>query len=170
MTRRADSVLFHARARSHISRPERDGQTVNVYDDLDRATSRWTLPVVIRTYKRDRDGEARMHEEVRLLSIKHYEPTTQSQDGGHVHAGRLIMTGGLSILAGRAGIRSKGDVTITFRKVATAAPSAPVNSPSEIPREDDPIAKLRALADMRERGLISETDYEAKKTELLSRL
>lgn len=143
---------------------------MDVYAELDRATGRWSLPVVIRTYKRDRKGEEQMHEEVRLLAIKHYEPATQSGDGGHIHAGRLLMTGGLSIFAGRSGIRSKGDVTITFRKIAAAAPSAAFDPPVQAQPVDDPLGKLQALAEMRDRGLISEADYQAKKIELLSRI
>jgi len=144
--------------------------SMDVYIELERATGRWTMPVVVRTYRRDRQGEDQMREELRLLAVKHYEPATQSQDGDHVHAGRLIMTGGLSIFACRSGIRSKGDITITFRRVSAPASAAASSPPVEIQRDEDPLTKLQALAEMRERGLINETEYEAKKTELLARM
>ncbi len=34
-----------------------------------------------------------------------------------VSGGRLLVTGGLSILAGRAGVRSKGETTVTFNRM-----------------------------------------------------
>jgi hypothetical protein len=164
------ALRIHRTYRDLRERQKDKGGPMDVYAELERATGRWSMPVIVRTYKRDRKGEDRMREEVRLLAIKHYEPATQSEDGGHIHAGRLLLTGGFSILAGRSGIRSQGDVTITFRKVVASASFAAATPAVEIQREESPITKLQALAEMRERGLINETEYEAKKTELLSRM
>ena len=61
---------------------------------------------------------ARLGAEARtLLLLGGYATDEQAADGGHIHAGRLIWTGGLSVLAGRRGIRSKGKLNVTFRKL-----------------------------------------------------
>ncbi|MBA2382629.1 MAG: SHOCT domain-containing protein [Chloroflexi bacterium] len=49
-----------------------------------------------------------------MLAAAGYKLADQSESGSHLHAGRLILTGGLSVLAGRAGIRSDGSLTATF--------------------------------------------------------
>jgi hypothetical protein len=121
------------------------------------ATEEWTLPVVVRSYDADATGKERMAKEVAELGLHGYEPTTQSEDGGHVHAGRLILTGGLSIFAGKAGIRSDGRLTVTFAK----APSQAMT---------DPIDQLRRLAELRDAGVVTPDEFEAKKADLLSRL
>ena len=83
-----------------------------------KATKGWTLPLVIRTYGAGADGEALLERESALFIDHGYEPMGVSEDGGHIHAGRLILTGGLSIFAGKAGIRSGGKRTVTWRLAA----------------------------------------------------
>lgn len=53
---------------------------------------------------------------------------------------------------------------------AVAAPAAPVPAFPQAMSADDLDASLTKLASMRERGLISETEFEAKKKDLLDRL
>jgi hypothetical protein len=72
-----------------------------------------------------------MTAEAEELGRHGYVPVTQSEDGGHIHAGRLILTGGLSIFAGKAGIRSDGRLTVTYRLRPTdTEASASVAAPS----------------------------------------
>ena len=88
-----------------------------VEQDLALATKTWSTPLVARVYKTNDVGRALLQQEAEILARHRYEALMQTEDGGHVHVGRLLATGGLSIFAGRAGIRSKGILTVTFRKV-----------------------------------------------------
>lgn len=55
--------------------------------------------------------------------------------------------------------------------MAPPAPLAPAPSPSGAPMStDDIFAKLERLAELRQRGIITDADFEAKKADLLSRL
>ena len=73
---------------------------------------------MVRTYDTNERGQQAFESEARILLLQGgYGAEGQMVDGGHVHAGRLILTGGFSILAGRRGIRSKGNLTVTFKKL-----------------------------------------------------
>ncbi|GAA0811630.1 PH domain-containing protein [Spirilliplanes yamanashiensis] len=52
---------------------------------------------------------------------------------------------------------------------AAAAAPAPASAPAPAPA-DDPVARIERLAGLRDKGLISDADYEQKKAELLGRL
>lgn len=86
--------------------------------ELAGLTQGWQMPALVRTYKGDDDGRRHMAAETQLLAMHGYRLASQSQDGGHFHGGRLILTGGLSVLAGSKGTRSKGSTTVTFEKIA----------------------------------------------------
>lgn len=85
--------------------------------DLGGITSNYTQPVVVRQYDSDNKGVQRYQKEAQMLTANGYRIEGQDTQGSHIHAGRLILTGGWSVLAGRRGIRSKGKVTVTFLKV-----------------------------------------------------
>lgn len=89
--------------------------------DLKKATSDWKSPLLVRTYDDNSKGQKRLQEEAAVLTAHGYEPQMQTQDGGHIHAGRLILTGGFSVLAGKRGIRAGGKVSITYRKQSAAS-------------------------------------------------
>lgn len=80
-------------------------------------------------------------------------------EGGHTLAGRILMTGGLSVLAGSRGTRAKGSITARFSKRAEPAQTAP-----------DPMEQLRQLASLRDAGVLTETEFALKKAEILARL
>ena len=82
---------------------------------LEKATKQFTAPLVMRQYDSGKEDE-RFGAEAEVLLACGYVFETQSEAGSHLHAGRLLLTGGLSIFAGRAGIRSKGKITVTFRR------------------------------------------------------
>ena len=85
--------------------------------DLGGITSNYTQPVVVRQYDSDDKGIQQYEKEAQILTMNGYRIEGQDAQGSHIHAGRLILTGGWSVLAGRRGIRSKGKVTVTFLKV-----------------------------------------------------
>ncbi len=142
-------------------------QRGRVRDSLADASHGWTLPAVMRQYESNPKGEALFAEESAIFADHRYYPAMQSAEGSHLHAGRLLLTGGLSIFAGRKGIRSKGKLTVTFqRAVPTPAPTLeprPVAEPSVID-------KLQTLGELRDAGLIAEDEFSSKKAELLDRL
>jgi hypothetical protein len=84
--------------------------------ELNKLTRGWTTPLIMRTYPAGSKGEAALVQESEVFIPNGYEPSLMSEDGGHVHVGRLLLTGGLSIFAGKKGIRSNGKRTITWRK------------------------------------------------------
>ena len=109
-----------------------------------------------------------------LLGIHGYSPIMQTSDGGHVHVGRLLLTGGLSVFAGKRGIRSDGTITVTFQRAPAPQP-APVDrtdsdSQSGRSRGLDALAMLEKLGQLRDAGVLSAEEFETKKGDLLGRL
>jgi hypothetical protein len=88
---------------------------MDTFNSLKLATGSWSTPVLVRTYE-GKTAQAAYQEEANLLGRYGYVPQTQTQDGGHVHVGRLLVTGGWSVLAGKKGIRSDSSMTVTFVK------------------------------------------------------
>lgn len=128
---------------------------------LNVATEEWSVPVLTRTYKANKKGEKLLRDESKILTENGYEFASQSEDGGHIHAGRILLTGGLSVFAGRRGIRSQKEVTITYQlKGATPVPT-------EASDEPDALDQLERLAKLRDDGVITTEDFEAKKRQLL---
>ena len=82
-------------------------------------TNGWSKPVVARQYDSDERGNASFEVEAAVLLAEGYTIQSQGAEGSHLHAGRLLLTGGLSVLAGRRGIRSKGKVTVTYIRSAS---------------------------------------------------
>ena len=86
---------------------------------LESATNVWTKPVVMRRYASNERGTAVFEREAEILLARGYRIESRDAEGGHLHAVRLLLTGGLSILGGRGGIRSRGMLVVTFRKADT---------------------------------------------------
>ena len=87
-------------------------------EELRRATHGWSSPLVVRTYDADDRGRRAFEVEARILLVgEGYAPEQQTENGGHIHVGRLVLSGGFSVLAGRRWIRSRGKFTATFRKL-----------------------------------------------------
>jgi hypothetical protein len=87
---------------------------VEFEDELADHTTDWTLPVLVRRYEDTPDGHRRFSSEASILHAHNYEISAQREAGSHLHAGRLILTGGWSVFAGRKGIRSRGSFTVTY--------------------------------------------------------
>ncbi len=197
----------------------------SVYE-LRKMTDKWSSPLVTRTYGSGEKGLRAFEAEARVLLLHGgYASEDQIADGGHIHAGRLILTGGFSVLAGRRGIRSKGSLTVTYKKLG-GAPSdlfvdkvmrgrsnaafndlgrgnvmsedlpyrlltnvpeghanamaahlrenactvriEPHGKPEQPEASGDFIDQLERLAALRDRGVLSDAEFEAKKAEILA--
>ena len=78
----------------------------------------------------------------------------------------------LSVIAGLllTGLVCKSVKTAYFQS-ADSSPVPPTTAPDGAqPAADDPATKLRQLAQLRDSGVISEADFQAKKEELLARV
>jgi hypothetical protein len=141
------------------------GRELNEERELRHLSKGWSLPILVRTYESNPKGEAAFTAEAAILGRHRYQPSMQSAEGSHLHAGRLLLTGGLSVFAGRRGIRSKGKLTVTFQRVA-GEPSTRVAAQEQ----DDPVSQIRKLAELRDAGILTDDEFTAKKAELLGRM
>lgn len=91
---------------------------MSIASDLEKTIGKWTMPLVLRTYDTNAKGDAAFQNEGAVFMAHGYDAANMSEDGGHIHAGRLLLTGGLSIFAGKKGIRSGGTRTVTWKRAA----------------------------------------------------
>ncbi len=160
----AQSALFAAQeaARSAGEQP----QDPIASAELRSATRDWTAPTLLRQYESGDAGSRRLEGEMEVLSLHGYDTDTQSEAGGHVHVGRLLATGGLSILAGSRGTRSKGATSVTFKRVVSSAVASDASRASG----GDIAEMLRKVAELHDAGILSDTEFEEKKANLLERM
>ncbi len=76
---------------------------------------------------------------------------------GHVNVGRIVALGALSLLTP---LRSKGSITVTWQRAGVVNAEAP----------GDPVTTLRQLKDLLDLQLVTQTEYDAKKAEVLARM
>ena len=126
-----------------------------VEPELVKETDNWSLPSIVRVYKASDAGRHRLSIEAKLLGQHGYLPSTQSEGGGHIDVGRVLLMGAWSVL-GPA--RAAGDITVTFAKQFQAARSS-----------DDPADLLMKLAQLRDAGILTAEEFEAKKRQVLER-
>jgi hypothetical protein len=88
------------------------------------------------------------------MSRAGYEPVSQSWAEGRPGIGRVFTLGLFA-----ESLRPDGFLTVTYRR-SNRAHSA----------SSDPIDQIRRLGELHAEGIISEADFEAKKSELLKRL
>ncbi len=118
-------------------------------------------PVQVKHYKDAKEYER----DTQTMSAAGWKPQGQTSEDSKVAAGRTlgkaVATGGIGLLlTGRS--KKGGGITVTWvRPEAAASPS---------PTGDDIPSKLRELADLRDKGILTDSEFEAKKAELLSRL
>lgn len=129
--------------------------------DLVKATRNWSATNCVRRYEGNQKGDQLFQDESDVLSEHGYLAKLQTDDGGHVHVGRLLLTGGLSAFAGSRGIRSKGKYSVTFEK------GVPQPSPAAQPDIPD---QLRKLAELRDAGILTPEEFDSKKASLLERM
>jgi hypothetical protein len=63
-----------------------------------------------------------------------------------------------------------GSVALQFRPCALKTKQTNVSGTSEVGQKEDVEKRLRALTDLKERGLINDDEYQKKRTELLNAL
>jgi len=81
-------------------------------------------------------------------------------------AGRELATGLVELRAGR--LAAALELVRAARAAGTPPPALPP-TPSELPR-GDPLEALRRLGELRDRGVVDPSEFEAKKAELLRRI
>ena len=100
-------------------------------------------------------------------------PQSTSATDGHVNIGRTLARG---LIFGAH--RTKGKFTITYGRTpewmtshtnAMSSPLAPTQATGPQPA-DDPLQKMMQLKGMLDAGLITESEYNTKKADLLSRM
>ena len=119
-------------------------------------------PVLAREYGNDSQGRQDLAGEAQQLSRLGYAAVAQSEDPGHLHAGRLLLTGGLSILAGKSGTRSDGRLTVTYRLIAPHAPTAGRATEATLAE------RLKQLDDARAAGPLTDEEHDRKRAEILA--
>lgn len=151
-----------------------EGAVQPLFDVLEQSLSErsnnWTAAAVLRQYKSDKHGQEAFAKELEVFGRQGYTPVTQSADGGHIHLGRLLMTGGLSVFAGKRGTRSDGTITVTFQKGPTVVPPLPAVSESSQSAGLEILAVLERMGQLRDAGVLSQEEYETKKADLLARM
>ncbi len=131
--------------------------------DLTKASSGWTAPMVVRDYEDGDKGQRTLQIEAAIFTDHGYEPWAQNEEGSHIHAGRLILTGGLSVFAGKRGIRGKGKTKVPYRPKPVGQSTASTTQP-------DIADQLRKLGELRDDGVLTPEEFDAKKAELLARM
>ena len=128
-------------------------------DELSELTDGWELASISRTYPVSEAGEEDLADDQTILSAHGYELISQAVGGGHVHVGRLLLTVGWSVLAGRSGIRSDATLTVVFKR-----------QPAFRVETSDPLDQLAKLGQLRDAGYLTGDEFEKKKRSLLDRL
>jgi|GEM_PF-7041108 hypothetical protein len=124
------------------------------------ATDEWTSATLVRTFPANDEGDEAFEDELVVLTAHGYEAAMQTSEDSHIHVGRLLLTGGLSVFAGRQGIRSEGRTTVTFRRRAVV----------DVPRPTGGlVAELERLARLRAAGHLSDEEFAAAKGAILGR-
>ena len=134
-------------------------------EELANLTQAWTLPAIIRTYEGDDAGRRLLAAEVQVLGLHGYSPAGQDEAAGHHEAGRVLLKGTAVVLFGvvpgmTVGTKSKGAITVAFQKIQVPPPA---------PSAADPIEQLRKVGELRDAGGLTESEFQAKKAELMAR-
>ena len=152
---------------------------MSVEGDLKKATNGWKAPALVREYGQDKKAQELFQEEAAVLAGYNYLPQTQSTESSHVHLGRDILTGGLTILLGKGSSKAKTIVTYQNAALTPAGRAAAAEHAAGMDADraaaatvarTSAIEGLKGLADLRDRGVISEGDYEKKRKDLLKRI
>lgn len=102
------------------------------------------------------DAAQRFATHAQLLGRKGYRPIAQSWAEGRPGVGRVLMIGDAAGL-----IRPKGFLTVTYQLAAVAQPGG---------ASPDLIDHIRRLGELRDQGVLTTAEFEAKKADLLARI
>ena len=119
-----------------------------------------TGPIAVFSYpgRTQADASQVFLTHARELAARGYSPVAQSWGEGRPGAVRYLLLGLDSIA-----IRPKGFLTVTYKRAEPAAEPAPATGPN-------PIEQIRQLGQLRDAGLITPEEFEAKKADLLARM
>jgi len=107
------------------------------------------------------DSEEQLQFEMPLAAERAWEIVSASATEGHVNVGRIIVLGAASLLTP---LRSKGFVLVVWRRAEHGS------SEGDGGERADPVEVLRKLKEMLDLDLITDSEYEAKKREVLDRM
>lgn len=117
-------------------------------------------PVAIFSYPGRTQVEAgqMFQQHAATLASQGYRPVSQSWAEGRPGVGRVVALGVFA-----SSIRPKGYLTVTYERQSqsdSAGESTPV----------DPLDQLKRLGELRDAGVLTESEFQAKKAEILARL
>jgi putative oligomerization/nucleic acid binding protein len=92
------------------------------------------------------------------LAAQGYSPIAQSWGEGRAGAARVFMIGEFANT-----IRPNGYLTVTYK---LGVPAGAEHTPAA----PDPIEQIRRLGELRDAGLVTDAEYEAKRLDLLGRI
>jgi hypothetical protein len=134
------------------------------------ASNGWILPAVLRQYRNDEGGQQTFAHEADIFDRHGYRASAQSVDGGHVHVGRLLVTAGWSVIAGKSGIRSDATITVTFQKVSGATTSVVTDTDKGRPAGLDIRERLAQLDELHGAGVVTDEEYAARRAKILDEI
>jgi hypothetical protein len=149
-------------------------------------------PVVRRYRGNSRSASEAFQVDAASMASAGWYPTTQTYVPGQWGCGAwviafvlLVFVIGILVLAYMIAVRPDGELIVTYESrgpqpgsaqpaaTATATPATPAGetpAATETAASPDPVEQLRRLGELRDAGLITPDEFEAKKTEILGRL
>lgn len=126
-------------------------------DRLNTASS----DVVVFSYpgRTQADAAVTFQSHAATLAKEGYTPISQSWGEGRPGIGRVLAIGVFS-----TAMRPKGFLTVTYKRSSEPEP------PLQVAPSSDPIDQIKRLGELRDAGLITPEEFEAKKADLMSRL
>lgn len=120
--------------------------------------------VQVKRYKNARDYEA----DARKMISAGYRQEGQMDQRGKVNMGRTIVKAGVFLpWAIMRPSRGSDSATVTWIREPTAPLAVPAPPTMQ---DDDVLGRLEKLGELRDKGIVSEEEFESKKADLLSRL
>jgi hypothetical protein len=129
---------------------------------------------IVRSYKAKRQSDAVLlfMKDASKLDDRGYTPSSQSWAPGQ-YSGRdflfalllCFLLVGVFVFVYMLLVKPEGSLTVTF-VLRSAAPVTPTETPSSI----DMANRIGALAALRDRGIVTDAEFETKKAELLGRI
>ncbi len=125
---------------------------------------------LIRTYpgKSNSDAVRLFQADAQVLARSGYEPTSQSwaEDQHGPSLGSVVMWGAFAASKRRGG----GTLTVTYKRLQQGSDAAVAPADPAPPAATSIPDQIRALGELRDQGLITPEEFEAKKVELLGRM
>lgn len=135
--------------------------------------------IIVRTYKgkQQSDAVAWFEADAADLAMDGYSPTTQSWAQGQWGCGAFlvalllcIILVGILVFIYMLLVKPEGTLTVTYERVRQVPLPATANTASATPAPASIPDQIRALGELRDHGLLTSDEFEAKKRELLSRM